>query len=628
MPIQPGRRTLGTMAAVLLVTALAGAGARSTARAATGPAGAPPSALPSHVLLGLASGPPDLGWMTGSGAPWDARYQYLSGGVNTGSGWATWNSPAGAFALWYMQASGGAGYLPVFSYYQLLQSTPASGSSEGDKDYNNLNNAATMKAYYADFKLLMDQARSYGKPVLVHVEPDLWGYLEQKAGSCGKASCVAASVASSGDADAASYPNTAQGFAETLLHLRDKYAPNVVMALHASCWGSGADVCNYPTSTADTATHAAHDAAFLASAGLSGNAPGVSSWDLIFTDTSDRDAGYYQYVYGNSHTWWDPTNAALPNFANFRTWLAGINTGTARRLVLWQTPLGNQYFRTENNTDGHYQDNRAQYFLGDGPGYAHLSDFANAGVVGILFGAGAGGPTTYTDAKGDGITNPAPVSSFQCNQCNTHVSQYSDDDGGYMRLFGGAYLKAGGVPVPGAGASGTPTSTPPPATRTPTPVSPTPTRAPATKTPVPVTKTPTPVPATRTPTPPAATKTPTPPPVTSTPAPLTFTFNSAAVSASTVARGGTETFSAAIAANRSVSNELIDVEVYNASGTKVWQTWQSPVSFSANTLRQFTAAWTIPSTQATGTYTLKLGVFTTAWSFQAWDDSAATFTIT
>ena len=61
-------------------------------------------------MLGLANDPGSESWMTGSGVPWDARYQYLSGGVNTGTGWSTWNSPPGAFALWYMQNSGADNY--------------------------------------------------------------------------------------------------------------------------------------------------------------------------------------------------------------------------------------------------------------------------------------------------------------------------------------------------------------------------------------------------------------------------------------------------------------------------------------------------------------------------------------
>src|ERR1700716_4648022 len=90
----------------------------------------------------------NIAWMQNSGTSWDACYQYLAGGVNTGSGWATWNG-GGYFATKYLQEADAAGYVPEFTYYQLLQSNPSSGGSESDRDFNNLNNAATMAAYYA-----------------------------------------------------------------------------------------------------------------------------------------------------------------------------------------------------------------------------------------------------------------------------------------------------------------------------------------------------------------------------------------------------------------------------------------------------------------------------------------------
>jgi hypothetical protein len=48
-----------------------------------------------------------------------------------------------------MDASYAGGQIPVFPYYELLQSTPSTGANESDRDYNNLNNTATMAAYYA-----------------------------------------------------------------------------------------------------------------------------------------------------------------------------------------------------------------------------------------------------------------------------------------------------------------------------------------------------------------------------------------------------------------------------------------------------------------------------------------------
>jgi len=76
------------------------------------------------------------------------RYQYLCGGVNTGTGWATWNAGA-KFADYYVDESVAAGITPVFIYYQLLQSSPA-GGDEGTADRSNLKNNSTMSSYWSD----------------------------------------------------------------------------------------------------------------------------------------------------------------------------------------------------------------------------------------------------------------------------------------------------------------------------------------------------------------------------------------------------------------------------------------------------------------------------------------------
>ena len=93
--------------------------------------------------------------MPTSTIPWDYAYQYLSGGVNTNSGWETWNS-SGQFPLSYAQGAAAHNYIPVFPYYELLQSSGTCGScGENQKDISNLNNAGLMNAYYANFALLM-----------------------------------------------------------------------------------------------------------------------------------------------------------------------------------------------------------------------------------------------------------------------------------------------------------------------------------------------------------------------------------------------------------------------------------------------------------------------------------------
>jgi hypothetical protein len=91
-------------------------------------------------------------------APFGFRYQYLAGGVNTGSGWSTWN-PNGSFVTRYDRESWAAGEIPVFSYYMLLQSKPA-GGDELQTDLAHLRDPRVMSANWADVRLLFQRARS------------------------------------------------------------------------------------------------------------------------------------------------------------------------------------------------------------------------------------------------------------------------------------------------------------------------------------------------------------------------------------------------------------------------------------------------------------------------------------
>ncbi len=292
-----------------------------------------------------------------------------------------------------------------------------------------------MKAYYADWALLMQKIGAFGKPALVIVEPDLWGYIEQAAAraSTNSGARIAASVASSGYADAAGFPDTAQGFAFALLHIRDRYAPNAVLALHASGWGTGIDLGSDTRTNLDVTGIAAQSASFLKTEGLAGTPAGVSTFDVVSNDIADHDSG-------QSGIWWDRSNVTFPNFSRYLQYASALSTDTGRGILMWQVPVGNQYFDTENNSTGHTQDNKAEYILG------HVADFAHAGVIGVLFGPGNGG-TYVQDAQGDGVTNPPPINTYECNRCNTRTSTYPDDDGGYLRIFVGQYYKNGGYPL-------------------------------------------------------------------------------------------------------------------------------------------------------------------------------------
>ncbi len=400
--------------------------------------GSLPAAFPRYFSFGVMSPPSTVSALddmrSRNGAAFTFRYQYLTGGVNTGKGWETWQQPSGQFATSYMDESAQHGYIPTFVYYELCLSNgphPSEycGSNNLGQDTANLDSAATMKAYYTNWVLMLQKIAAFGKPVLVIVEPDLWGYLQNASHGSNNAADIPASVASSGFPDAVSYPDTAQGFAWALLHMRDVYAPNAILTLHASTWASGNDIATSTDPALDVSGMARQEATFLNSEGLSGNPVGVSSFDLLSSDVADFDSAQ-----PGGRSWWDRDNITFPNFARYLTFIGDISQMTHRRVVMWQVPMGNQYFDTMNDTPGHYQDNRAEYILN------HVSSFAQVGIVAVLFGPGNGG-TMNIDAMHDGVTNPAPISTYECNLCNNHVSSYPDDDGGYLRIFVGLYMK-------------------------------------------------------------------------------------------------------------------------------------------------------------------------------------------
>jgi hypothetical protein len=260
----------------------------------------------------------------------------------------------------------------VLTHYQLLQSAPAAGKSELAKELSNLRNPATMRKYWSDFTLLLRRAAQAagGSLVVVHVEPDLWGYLEQAhAGSL------------------------ARTFAQHLVALRNRYARSVMLAWHLSVWGTNED----PTYSKPSIDHmdvlAAQSAAFYQSL--------HARFDLAFTDVADRDAGFYRVIEGNPRATWGPDD-----FARENRYLAGFTQRTQLPAVLWQVPLGNAML---NNTWGHFRDNRVQWWLGD---RQHLTDTRDAGVIGLLYGGGAAGTTS---AQTDGGLFYRLARSYEAN---------------------------------------------------------------------------------------------------------------------------------------------------------------------------------------------------------------------
>jgi hypothetical protein len=373
-----------------------------------------PAHWPHRVGLGLADGPGGAGALHKSIPGLDFRYQYLAGGVNTGDGWATWN-PGGTFVDRYV-AETARGVIPVFSYYMIRQSLP--GRDNGDEPnavLSNLRRDATMRAWLADVRLFFQRAGRFPrKTVVLQVEPDMWGYGEQAA---------------KGD-DAASVPVSRVGnlakLAQKVVALRDELAKNVLVAYHASGWGTGVDISISDPGPAQTSALAQKAARFYRSL--------HAKFDLTFTDWSDRDAAFKRAIYGaGPEAWW--TSADHLRALRF---VRGYSAAAHQRVVVWQIPLGNTIMRAMDNSWGHYQDNHVQWLLGK-DGSKHVGSLADAGAIGLLFGGGADGTTCACDARGDGRTDPAPIDG------NVRPSNGADDDGGYFRHQARAYYTQ---PVP------------------------------------------------------------------------------------------------------------------------------------------------------------------------------------
>lgn len=579
-------------AAAVTATPTSTPGATATPPAGTLPG--LPAGWPGTLQLGMAD-PPGGASALKAATNVGFRYQYLAGGANTGGGWATWN-PNGAFVTYYIQDSVQSGITPVFTYYMLVQSAPGNGQAESTGVYTNLQNTATMTAYFNDLKLFFQRAGAFpNTKVVLHVEPDLWGYMQGRAVD-DDAATVPAKVAATGLPDLAGLPDNMSGFARAVVRLRDAAAPNVLLGYHLSVWGTGNDILYSDPSDATVDALATRAANFYRS--LS------AGFDLVFAEFGDRDAAFKQYIYGDNGTsWWD-----AGDFSRNVRFLTKFVSIAQRRIVMWQIPLGNTRMAAMNNTWNHYQDNHVEWLLDD-PGRVHLNDYLRAGVVAFLFGRGADGATCACDANDDGVTNPAPING------NTLASLNADDDGGFFKQKATAYYSAGPLALP----SGNPAPTPTPtvtATATAT-ASPTATRTPTT-TPT-ATRTPTATP-TRTPTP-TTTPTKTPTPVGT----MTATASSAPTA---VPRGSAATITASVMSPTAFTG-VIDIEIYGPSGARVFQRAFDNQTFTAGQRRDYPLSWTVPNTAATGAYTVKVGVFGPEWTpLVLWNDSATQFTVT
>ncbi len=338
--------------------------------------------LPTNFLIGMGNDLANDHSMDGAytlGQKLDLHYCYLVGLPGSG-GWPDWNAN-GTFVNIMTDSADAKGVVPFFTMYMM--------ASWGDGNLAGLSDDTFMGPYWDAAKLLFQRLAVFGKPAVVHVEPDFWAYAEQQSNNDPATMTVHISSLAS---DCSDQPDNLVGMGHCWVKLARMYAPKVVIGFHASEWSD--------PDPAKTVT-------FL-------NAIGEDQADVVFGDPLDRDAGCFEAgtdpnCMRQGQFYWDESNQSSPNFHEYLTWSKAITDGTNRAMIWWQIPFGVPS-DTPGGSAGHYRDNRVDYI------FKHPDEWVAAGGLGVAFGTGAGNQT-YIDSDGgqfkDAITNyyqsPTPL---------------------------------------------------------------------------------------------------------------------------------------------------------------------------------------------------------------------------
>jgi hypothetical protein len=375
-------------------------------------AGQVPDGLPKHLAVGLYALHDDT-WMAASGVHWDARFRYFAKGWRNNFG--AWPDD-GSWATAYMNQAAARGETPVVAFIELMEPP--------NTDYlSRIQSPASMAAYFASYRVLMERVRDFGKPVIVLLENTAFAYIELGARHD---PAVPAAVASSGVAELADLPNTVAGWGLAFLRLRRSTgALNAKLAIDVSGWASGLDVV-YSDTSVPLQPEVDRVWAFLGPMGLAANMTG-DTYDLLSHHLSDFDLDYSKLVL-NRDLWWDASDAASPStrsFTRYVTWLGLWNRRTAKRWVLWEIPVGNSNHLNADNVGqarGGYRDSRVEWIFG-ASGAEHRQTLAHAGVVMVLCGLANG---TQASVRND----------------------YDSDGNLFMQTHAGAYLSASPLTLP------------------------------------------------------------------------------------------------------------------------------------------------------------------------------------
>ena len=319
---------------------------------------------PSRVLFGL--GATNIDDMKSQDIHPDIVEHYL---VGVGSGaWPTWNSPDGAYVTFTAQAADAYGAVPMFTLYQM--------TANGEGNLSGISDATFMNKYWGQVRLMYQRIAEWGKPALVNVEPDFWGFAASQAPGRDLTKMAAAV---SGQPECATLPDTVAGLGQCFVQMGRKVAPKALIGFPPAFWnGTPVEI-----------------AAMM-------RAVGADQADFIVAQTSDRDAGCREAASrpaecqnGSAPFYWDATNQTSPNFHDNQKQCSDYRTalGNGLPILWWQTPMGVPS-DTPGGTDQRYRDNHVDYML------TNTQEYGDMHTIGIVFSAGGSHQTSISTDGG------------------------------------------------------------------------------------------------------------------------------------------------------------------------------------------------------------------------------------
>lgn len=314
--------------------------------------------LPARVAFGV--GTVDIQEVQKQAIKADIYDQYING-VGPQS-WVSWNRPHGAYIATVTHDADCIGAVPMFTLYQM--------ASRGDGNLSGLRDIAFMRDYWDNVRTLFTRLKAYGKPALVNLEPDFWGYTQRAQRDPSKHLVHVAAA----NPDCVHLSNDMMGLGACLVHMARTQAPRAFVGFP-------------PSHFIDLA---ATETAYMLRIG-------ADKADFAVMQTLDRDIGCFEARYApagcvraTDAKIWDDNNRKSPTFheqfAKARQYFEAIGLP----LIWWQTPLGVASAAPGGKPKA-FRDTRAAYF------FTHAQELAAAGTLGVVFSAGPEQTTLNTD---------------------------------------------------------------------------------------------------------------------------------------------------------------------------------------------------------------------------------------